>query len=181
MWPSEIHLPSTAMVPPCCSASKESLPSSAVTDASPPPLFRSVSNDKSFTEVWREESRSTSSRIPLVRLWKWLQTSSRPPRCASLLVSAGWSCWRQTGMSPSCWLTDWLTGSSSGRARARTCRACLCVVFICVVRSRRAAFSQEPAWAQWAQSAAPGPVINAASGDWKTAGWKGFSSLQHPI
>lgn len=48
-------------------------------------------------------------------------------------------------------------------------RACVCVCFLFnyfyVVRIRRASFSQEPARAQRAQSAAPGPVIITASGD----------------
>ena len=57
------------------------------------------------------------------------------------------------------WLTDWLTGFAGWIA----VYVCACV-FKCVVRIRRAPFSQEPPWAHWAQSAAPGPVINAASG-----------------
>lgn len=149
--------------------------------------LRAVFTDKSLSRVWQEEWRSTSSSQVLL-LWprKCLKTGSRS-RCHPPLVSVGWSCWKTVQECPP---SSWLTGSTGSdgceyprvrpSVRARAPCVYLCVVFICVVRIGRAAFSQEPAWAQWAQSAAPGPVINAASGDWKTAGWKGFSSLQHP-
>lgn len=160
------------MVFPCRSRSSESLPSSPVTDtqaAGPAPT------SPPHRAVYRQKFQwglagGRTLHIPSSLTGLTGRNASKPAhvvqRRHSPPVSAGWSCWRHD-RNVHAQLTDWLRWLRRARACARaSCSLfmCVCFFFLCVVRIRRAAFSQEPAWAQWAQSAAPGPVINAASG-----------------